>query len=172
MTGSSLYIRKADGLTLISISPGEWWDRQGRYAELSLKYTLILMLASITVLSGWLYFISSVIFKACCVWICLTHIRHRRASLCPLPFQNECLTYALFGACPPLLSHFTVFPRAPETVSLPSFIWPMGPPRVHLPSSCNCRLLSFLCTSLAELDINNFIIISLHIPVETWSSMT
>lgn len=97
---------------LISISPREWWNRQGHYAKPSLEYALTLMLVSITVLSNWLYFILSVFFKACFVFflICLTYLRHLKRRACALYILRtpRCLTCDFLGTCLPLLNRLVL----------------------------------------------------------------
>lgn len=63
MTGSSLDILKTGWLPLRASHQGNDETGRGYYVKLSLEYTLILMLASITVFSNCLYFPKPVLLE-------------------------------------------------------------------------------------------------------------
>lgn len=81
---------KLFGSPLLTSHQGSDETGRGHYVKLSLEYTLILLLPSITVLSDWLYFKLSIFFKACFVWICLTYLRYlKRGAFALYSFKNS-----------------------------------------------------------------------------------
>lgn len=99
---------------LISISPREWWNRQGHYAKPSLEYALTLMLVSITVLSNWLYFILSVFFKACFFFNLFNILKaFKKESMCSLHFKNSQVPHMW------LPRHLPASPQPPSTACSP-----------------------------------------------------
>lgn len=134
-------------------------------AKLSLKHTLVLLLASIAVLSSWLHFMSSVFSKAGLAGIFFDIIKaFKRESLCPYMLRIPgCLTRDLLGTRLPLLGPLALCSPEPLWPSPPSFLWLGGPlpswlsPFTCPPGAAGCHPSSVLLTrSLVETAYPNF----------------